>query len=188
MREVAVCSSQQTGTACSPSMEGQPMRLSGKEPTSHCRRLRFDHWVRKIPWRRRWQPTPLFLPGKSQRKRTEQRSLVEQFIGLQKPGWLSNSVQFSSSVVSDSLQPHGLQHARLPCPSPIPELVQTHVHGVGDAIQPSYPLSSPPPPAFNLAQYQGLFQWVNTSHQVARVLEFHLQHQSFQWIFRTGFF
>ena len=111
-----------------------------------------------------------------------------QFIGLQKnQKWLSNSVQFSSSVVSDSLQPHGLQHARLPCPSPIPELVQTHVHGVGDAMQPSHPLSSPPPPAFNLAQYQGLLQWVNTSHQVAKVLEFHLQHQSFQWIFRTGF-
>ena len=65
-----------------------------------------------------------------------------------------------------------------------PELAQTHVHRVGDAIQPSHPLSSPSPPAFNLSQHQGLFQWVSSSHQVAKVLE--LQHQSFQWIFRVG--
>ena len=66
------------------------------------------------------------------------------------------------------------------------ELPQTHVHRVGDAIQPSHPLSSPSPPAFNLSQHQGLFQWVSSSHEVAKVLE--LQHQSFQWIFRADFF
>ena len=66
------------------------------------------------------------------------------------------SVQFSHSVVSDSLLPYGLQHARPPCPSPIPELTQIHVHWVGDAIQPSHLLSSPSP-AFNLSQHQGLF-------------------------------
>ena len=60
------------------------------------------------------------------------------------------SSSFSHSVVSDSLQSHGLQHARLPCPSPSPRVAQTHVHWVGDAIQPSHPLSSPSPPAFNL--------------------------------------
>ena len=65
------------------------------------------------------------------------------------------------------------------------ELTQTHVHWVGDAIQPSHPLSSPSPLAFNLSQHQGLFQWVNSSHEVAKVLEFQLQHQSFQWVFRT---
>ena len=65
------------------------------------------------------------------------------------------------------------------------ELTQTHVHQVGDAIQPSHLLSSPSPPAFNLSHYQGLFQWVSSSHQVAKVLEF--QHQSLQWIFRTDF-
>ena len=65
------------------------------------------------------------------------------------------------------------------------ELTQTHVHRVGDAIQPSPPPSSPSPPAFNLSQHQGLFQWVSSSHQVAKVLEFQLQHQSFQWILRT---
>ena len=101
---------------------------------------------------------------------------------------LSQSVSQSvSSVVSNSLWPHGLQHARLPCPSPTPELVQTHVHWVSDAIQPSHPLSSPSPPAFNLSQHQGLFQWVSFLHQVAKVLELQLQYQSFQWISRIDF-
>ena len=67
------------------------------------------------------------------------------------------------------------------------ELTQTHVHQVCDAIQPSPPLSSPSPPAFNLSQHQGLFRWVSSLHQVAKVLEFQFQHQSFQWIFRTDF-
>ena len=69
-------------------------------------------------------------------------------------------IQFSSfhSVLSDSLQPHGLQHARLPCPLPTPELTQTHVHQVSDAIQPSHPLLSPSPPAFNISQHQGHFK------------------------------
>ena len=75
----------------------------------------------------------------------------------------------------------------LPVDHRLPELAQTHVHCVGDAIQPSHPLSSPSPPVFNLSQCQGLFQWVSSSHQVAKVLEFQLQHQSFQWIFRTDF-
>ena len=70
----------------------------------------------------------------------------------------------------------------------LPELVQTQVHQVSDAIQPSHPLSSLYPPAFNLSQHQGLFQWVSSSHQVAKVLELQLQHQSFQWIFRTDWF
>ena len=185
-----------------------------------------------------------------------------------------SSVQFSHSVMSDSLRPHGLQHTRRPCPSAtlfnssalysnscplsrwchptisssfipfsfpiqsfptsgsfqmsqffasggqsigastsasvhfssvlqscltlcdpmdcsipgllvhhqLPEFTQTHIHWVSDAIQPSHLLSSPSP-VFNLSQHQGLFQWVKSSHQVAKVLEF--QVQSFQWIFRT---
>ena len=68
------------------------------------------------------------------------------------------------------------------------EFAQTHVRWVGDAIQPSHLLSSPSPPAYNLSQHQGLFQWVSSSHQVAKVLEPQLQHQSFQWIFRVNFF
>ena len=61
------------------------------------------------------------------------------------------------------------------------------IHRVGDAIQPAHPLSSPSPPAFNLSQHQGIFQWVSSLHQVAKVLEFQLQHQSFQSISRTDF-
>ena len=80
------------------------------------------------------------------------------------------SVQLSHSVLSNSLQPHGLEHARLPCPSPkLPKLAQTHVRRVSDAIQSSHLLSSPSPPAFNLFQHQSLFQWVSSSHQVANV-------------------
>ena len=67
----------------------------------------------------------------------------------------------------------------------LPEFAQTHVHWVGDAIQPSHPLLSPSPPALNLSQHQGLFQWVSSAHQVAELLE--LQLQSFEWIFRTYF-
>ena len=69
----------------------------------------------------------------------------------------------------------------------ISQFSQIHVHWVGDAIQPSHPLSSPSPLAFNLSQYQSFFQWVSFSHQVAKVLEFQFQHQSFQWIFRVDF-
>ena len=65
-----------------------------------------------------------------------------------------------------------------------PELAQTHVHQVSDAIQPSHPLSFPSP-AFNLSQHRDLFKWVSFSHQVAKVVELQLQHQSFQWIFTT---
>ena len=66
------------------------------------------------------------------------------------------------------------------------KFTQTHVHWVSDAIQPFYPLFPPSPLAFNLSQHQGLFQWVSTSHHLARVLEFQLQHQSFQWTLRIG--
>ena len=69
----------------------------------------------------------------------------------------------------------------------LPASTQTHVHWVGDAIQPSHPLSSPSLPALNLSQHQGLFKWVSYSHQVAKVLEFQLQHQCFQWTPMTDF-
>ena len=73
----------------------------------------------------------------------------------------------------------------LPVHHQLPESTQTHVHQVSDTIQPSLPLSSPSP-ALNLSQHQGLFQWVSSSHQVAKVLAFQLQHQSFQWTPRTN--
>ena len=96
-----------------------------------------------------------------------------------------SSVQFSHSVMSDSLWPHETQHTRPPCPSPTPESTQTHVHCVSNAIQSSHSLSSPSPSTFHLSQHQGLFRWVSSPHQVAKVLEFQLQHQSFQWTPRT---
>ena len=67
----------------------------------------------------------------------------------------------------------------------LPEFTQTHVHWVSDAIQASHPLSCPSPPALNTSQHQSLFKWVSSSHQVAKVLEFQLQHQSLQWTPRT---
>ena len=96
-------------------------------------------------------------------------------------------VQYSRSVVYDSLRPHRLQHARLPCPTPTSGNYSNHIHWVRDAIQQSHHLLSPSSPAFNLSQHQGLFQWVSSSHQAAKGLEFQLQHQSFQCIFRTDF-
>ena len=167
----------------------------------HYGRPSFNPWVRKMPCRRKWQPTPILLLGKSHGRRnlvgysplgrkesdtTERLSQCYRRVNSL-PIWPFQccSVQFSRSVVSNSLWLHELQHARPPCPSPTPEVCQTHVHWVSDAIQPSHPLSSPFPPALNLSQHQGLFKWVSSLHQVAKVLEFQLQDLSFQWTPRT---
>ena len=100
---------------------------------------------------------------------------------------MTYSVQFSSVTQSclTLCDPMNRSTPGLPVHHQLPESTQTHVHRVGDAIQPSHPLSSPSPPAPNPSQHQGLFQWVNSSHEVAKVLEFQLQHQSFQWTPRT---
>ena len=100
---------------------------------------------------------------------------------------INSSVQFSCSVVSDSLRPHGLQHTRPPCPSPIPRAYSNSCPSSWGChpTREFQSLSSPSPPDFNLSQHQGLFQWLSSSHQVAKVLEFQLQHQSFQWTSRT---
>ena len=97
--------------------------------------------------------------------------------------WLISSVQLISRVLL--FETPWLQHARLPCPSPTPRVYSNSCPWISDATQPSYPLSSPSPPTFNLSQDQGLFKWVSSSHQVAKILAFQLQHQSFQRIFRT---
>ena len=81
------------------------------------------------------------------------------------------SVQFLRSVIFDSLQAHESQPG-LPVHHQLLEFTQTHVHRVGDAIQPSHPLLSPSPPAPKPSHHQGLFQWVNSSHEVAKVLEY----------------
>ena len=98
-----------------------------------------------------------------------------------------SSVQFSRSVVSNSATPWTAARQASLSINNSKELTQKHVHWDGDTMQPSHPLSPPSPPAFNLSQHQGLYQWVSSSHQVATVLEFQLDHQSFQWIFRTDF-
>ena len=99
-----------------------------------------------------------------------------------------SSVQFNCSVMSDSLQPHGLQHPRLPCPSPTPE--SCSYLSPFESVMPSNHLilcQPPSPPALNLSQPQSLFQWVGSMHQLAKALELQLHHQSYQWVFRVDF-
>ena len=98
------------------------------------------------------------------------------------------SVQFSSAAQScpTLCNPMNRSTPGLPVHHQLPEFTQTHVHWVGDAIQLSHPLLSPSP-ALNISQHQDLFKWVSSSHEVAKVLEFQLQHQSFQWTPRTDF-
>ena len=98
-----------------------------------------------------------------------------------------SSVQFGRSVMPDSLWRHGLQHARPPCLSPTSRTCSNSCLSsqwchltISSSVVPS-------PPAFNLSQHQGVFQWVSSSNQVAKVLEFQLQHQFFQWTPRTDF-
>ena len=91
--------------------------------------------------------------------------------------------QFSSVAQScpTPCNPMNCSTPGLPDNHQLPEITQSHIHWVGDAIQPSHPLLSHSLPALNLSQHQGLFEWVSSSHEVAKVLEFHLQHQSSQW-------
>ena len=99
-----------------------------------------------------------------------------------------SSVQFSCSVVSDSLRPHGLQHTRLPCPSPTPELIQTHVQQVSDAIQPSHPLSFPSPSASIFPSIRVFFNESVLCIKWPKHWSFSFSiSPSFQWIFRTDF-
>ena len=147
--------------------EGLPRWLSGKEPTCQCRRPGFDPWVRRIPWREKWLPTPVFLPGESH----GQRSLVATVHGAAKSRIQFSSVPQSCLTLCD---PMDCSTPGLPVHHQLPEFTQTHVHRVSDAIQPSHPLSSPSPPAFNVSQRQGLFQWVSSSHQVVNWTDTHL--------------
>ena len=131
-----------------------------------------------------WSELPFPLPGNLPRDRTPVMSpaLAGEFF---------STSPTSASLVAQSCptlcNPMDCSTPGFPVHHQLWALAQTHVHRIGDAIQPSHPLSSPSPPAFNLSQHQGLFQWVNSSHQVAKELKFQLQHQSFQWIFRTDF-
>ena len=116
---------------------------------------------------------------------SEQRAQIGPDLGLgtivymNADAWL---VQFSSAaqLCLTLCDPTDCSTPGFPVDHQLLELTQAHVHQVGDAIQPSHPLSYPSLPTFNLSQHQGLFQRVSSSHQVAKVLEFQLQHQSFQ--------
>ena len=128
--------------------------------------------VGKIPWRRKWQHSILAweIPW------TEEPDGL-QFSSVQS---LSCVQLFMTPWMDCNMLGFTVHHQ-------LPESIQTHVHQVSDAIQPSHLLSSPSLPTFNPSQDQGLFKWVSSFHQVAKVLEFQLQHQSFQWTFRTAF-
>ena len=99
--------------------------------------------------------------------------------------WYHLSVQSLSHVWL--CNPMNRSMPSLPVHHQLPESTQTHAHRVGDAIHSSHPLSSPSPPVLNFSQHQGLFKWVSSPHEVAKVLEFQLQCQSFQSTFRTDF-
>ena len=122
---------------------------------------------------------------------TISKSQMAQATQMSINGWI-NKLQYIHNQFSSVAQSCLTLYDPMDCSTPgfpvhhqLLELIQTHVYWASDAIQPSHPLLSPSPPAFNLSQYQGLFKWVSSSHQVAKVLEFQLQHQSFQWTFRT---
>ena len=113
---------------------------------------------------------------------------------MSEASWFGNVQDVTFISLVQSLNCVWLLATQCDCSTPgllvyhhLPQFTQTPVHQVGDTIQPSHPLSSLSPPAFNLSQHQGLFKWVSYSHQVAKVLGFQLQNQSFQWIFRTDF-
>ena len=149
-----------------------------------CRGHRFDPWVRKISWGRKWQCTPVFLPGKFQGQRnlwalvhgvTKALDTAER-LGTTTAIYTFSSVQFSSVAQSchTLCDPMNCSTPGLPVHHQLLEFTQTHVHRVGVAIQPSHPLLSLSPPAPNTSQHQSLFQWVNSLHEVAKVLEFQL--------------
>ena len=113
-----------------------------------------------------WIHTHIWLP-----------SLFTSTITTLLTGYQFSSVALSCSILCD---PINCSTPSLPVHHQVLEFTQTHVLWVGDNIQPSHPLSSPSPPSLNLSQDQALFKWVSSSHQVAKVWEFQLQHQSFQ--------
>ena len=120
-------------------------------------------------------------------------SRASSFSQTETPFPVNTNSQHPSLALVQSLSPVQLCKLMDRSPPGLPvhhhllEFTQTHVRRVSDAIQPPHPLSTPSPPAFNLSRHRGLFQWVRSSHQAAKVLELQLQHQSFQSAFRVDF-
>ena len=142
-----------------------PGSSDGKESAYNARRTEFSPWVGKIPWRREWQPL--------------QYSCLEN--SMDRGAWRTTVSVSSVACSCPALcNPMNCSIPGFPVHHQLPGFTQTHVHPIGDAIQPSHPLSSTSLPAFTLSQHQGLFQGIGSSYQVAKLLEFQLQHQSFQ--------
>ena len=172
--------------------------------------LGFNPWVWRIPWRIKWQPTPGFLPGKSHGQRGAWQATIHRvaksqtqlnsttywldfYLLLRSRAYIVRNLtqmprtsQCSSATQScPTLWPHESQHARASCPSPTPR-VHPNPCPLSQWCHPTISSSVvPSPPALSLSQHQGLFQWVSSSHQLAKVLESRLQHQSLQWTPRT---
>ena len=166
-------------------------------------------WLFSTPWtvtmgssihgisrQEHWSGLPFPLPGDLPNSGIKPTSLMSSALA---GGFFTTSAscealnvlisQFSSVAQSCPTLCDPMDHSMigLPVHWQLLEFTQTHVHWVSDAIQPFHPLASPLPPTLNLSQHRGLSQWVSSSHQMAKGLEFQLQHQSFQWIFRTDF-
>ena len=155
-------------------------------PTISSSVVPFSSWPQSFPASGSFPVSQLFTSGGQSTGASASASVLP--INIQ--GWFPlglTSFQFSSVTQScpTLCDPMNCSTPGLPVHHQLPESTQTHVHGVGDAIQPSHPRLSPSPPTLNLSQYQGLLKWVRSLHQVAKVLEFQLQHQSFQWTPRT---
>ena len=137
----------------------------------------FQNSLWKCSWKKKCETSVyVFAPGNLK--------VIEQHYGYLKICIQISSVAQSCPTLRD---PMDCSMSGLPIHHQLPEFTQTHVPWVRDAIQPSHSLSSPYPSAFNHSQHQGLFKWVISSHQVAKVLELQIQHQSFQRIFKTDF-
>ena len=157
--------------------------MAGTTPhlrTSFGQSLFLNAWQDNEEWPSRYSKTKwswhtVLLWESPQHWQTQMSCCIKKGQGMR--GWLiwCFIAVVQSLGMSDSLQPHGLQHPPgFPVLPYLPEVAQTHVHWVSDAIQPSHPLLLPSPPAFSLSHNQGLFQWVSSLPQVAKVLELQL--------------
>ena len=144
------------------SMQSSPAALrglTGKEPTCQRTRHGFHPWSRRIPWRRKGQPTSEFLPGKCHRQRSlEGYSPQGHNLAAEQQQHLDYQFRSVTQSCPTLCDPMDCSTPGLPVHHQLPEITQTHVYRVGDAIQPSHPLSPPSPPALNLSQHQDLFK------------------------------
>ena len=163
------------------SREGQIFQSTVWESSASCSSV-LPQWLLNSERHVFWQCCGILGTTSKERKKIRKLNWVEIWM-------LLGSVQFSSVTQScpTLCDPMDCSMQGLPIHHQLQKFTQTHGYWVSDAIQQSHPLLSPSPPAFNLSQHQGLFQWFSSLHQVTKVLQFQLQHQSLQWILRTDF-